>query len=1048
MYGIQYYLLAKKRPVEQNRVAARRSVSRCAFKCDRRFMQDSARPHESILGDDILALRKLLAWVQSNGGSADKLQFAEGSCSRKLVAKSKICGTADEGDTMFSIPTSCLLHPDLAKTDSVYGPAFTSLALEPGVDDRIVLTLFLALERGRGESSKWATYINGLPARIPVPLSWSDSDLKYLEGTRLEHAVKQHRKALQQECEVWAPLLLAHIQQNKYKPVSAEAQALARKALIPEMISWSRSCVWSRAFSLFLNQTKTIALVPLGDMFDHSPDARVEWLTDDTAATFSIRSYEAISEGSEVFNNYGAKCNEELLLGYAFVLEQNKSDNYHLELAASEAFEPNNLSGGTHSVRENGIRDSLLRHYEISSTHCLRIDDPLPGSLLLAAQILSSTPALAYRLCSKIPPGESPAEALATRIPSDDVCTSFRALRSLHLLIMEEMKRLSKRATPDENDCSEVGQGFSAKMSFVYRKSQTHIANMTLTAIKQRARSLLSQLSISIDERHLTFDCDELFLKEKEQYESWLSELGVLNSAVEEISIRSYFGFTDGLRVTSSITEGNFLGSVPSDAIIVASDDISESCSNLGIDAEQAALAATLLRLTLNGEERERYAPFVNWIMCAPVTAAAFNSDVLTVLQGTAVGQGALGLRAEYDEELEMLYEAACLRNDSSRSNLSPLYARARTLVERYAVRLPQIGREVKVPEAGRLAIVPFIGFFPRALEDLVAKLVWTQKVVASPTCEGKWHLELKSLCDLDAGTYLIEPTDGIDEGTQVLEIGTESLCSLMEEHSKFKFSCAATSHTAGSQEDCSRLVVRNSVELLLEPADEDENLRRSKSALLRFMGIGDSHYLSVSPNSEIFCAALLVCSAENQAGLERLRDAWLTAVECGHSPKTQIENTNVSQASRRESNSVRVSSSIDRKSPSAVGEKKNESSVEIKSTLDVSDQSHDSPSGNYLCTFQLAAEALQLNIGIGKNVKRVARTMLRSMIQQLPIPSNTDLTVTRRGTRQEKEASLQRAVALRYAQRQREILEINVEALARPRDVKKVKKRRRSCTT
>ena len=223
----------KKGPVEQNRVAARRSVSRCAFKCDRRFMQDSARSHESILGDDILALRKLLAWVQSNGGSVDKLQFAEDSCSRKLVAKSKICGTADEGDTMFSIPTSCLLHPDLAKTDSVYGPAFTSLALEPGVDDRVVLTLFLALERGRGESSKWATYINGLPA-IPVPLSWSDSDLKYLEGTRLERAVKQHRKALQQECEVWAPLLLAHIQQNKYKPVSAEAQALARKALIPE----------------------------------------------------------------------------------------------------------------------------------------------------------------------------------------------------------------------------------------------------------------------------------------------------------------------------------------------------------------------------------------------------------------------------------------------------------------------------------------------------------------------------------------------------------------------------------------------------------------------------------------------------------------------------------------------------------------------------------------------------------------------------------------------------------------------------------------------
>ena len=1023
----------------------RRSFSKCAFKCDERFMQESARSHESILGDDILALRKLLAWVQSNGGSADKLRFAEDSCSRKLVAKSKICGTADEGDTIFSIPTSCLLHPDSAKADSVYGPAFTSLAHEPGVDDRIILTLFLALERGRGESSKWAPYINGLPACIPVPLSWSDSDLKHLEGTRLEHAVKQHRQALRQEIEVWAPLLLAHIQQNRFDTVSAEAHALARSSLIPEMISWSRSCVWSRAFSLFLNQTKTIALVPLGDMFDHSPDARVEWLTDDTAATFSIRSYEAISEGSEVFNNYGAKCNEELLLGYAFVLEQNKSDTLHLELAASEAFEPNDLSGGTRSVRESGIRDSLLRHYEISSTHCLRLDDPLPESLLLAAHILSSTPALAYRLCSDIPPGDSPAETLATRIPSDDVCTSFRALRSLHMLIMEELKRLSKQGTPDKIDCSEVGQGqgVSAKMSFVYRKSQTRIANMTLTAIKQRARSLLSRQSTSVDERRLTSDCDELFLKEKEEYVSWLSELGVLNSAVEEISVRSYFGFTDGLRVTSSIIEGNLIGSVPSDSIIVASDDILESCSNLGIDSEQAALAATLLRLTLIGEEQERYAPFVNWIMCAPVTAAAFNSDVLTVLQRTAVGQSALDLRAEYDEELEMLFEASCLRTDSSSSNLGPLYARARTLVERYAVRLPQVEHEFKVPQAGRLAVVPFIGFFPRALEDLVAKLVWTQKVVASPTCEGKWHLELKSLCDLDTGTFLIEPTDGMDEGTQVLEIGTESLCSLMEEHSKFKFSYASTSHTAGSPADRSRLVMCNSVELLLEPADEDDNLRQSKSALLRFMGIGDSHYLSVSPNPEILCAALLVCSAEDRAGLERLREAWLTAVECGHSPKTRVENRSVSQASRRESNSVGASSTIGRKPPSAAGKKMNDRSFQIASVPDASDQSNDAPSGNFLCTFQLAAEALQLNVGICKKVKKVARTMLRSMIQKLPTPTNTDLTVTRRGTRLEKEVSLQRTVAVRYAQRQRDILEINVEALARPRDGKKVKRQR-----
>ena len=229
-------------------------------------MEDSART--------TLALRELLAWVQFNGGSA-QLEFAHESCARKLVAKSTICGIVG-GDTIFSIPTSCLLHPDSAKTDCVYGPAFTSLSAEPGVDDRIILTLFLALERERGVASKFAPYINALPAHVPVPLSWSDLELRHLEGTRLEHAVKQHREALRQEIEVWTPLLLAHMRQNKSNSISAGAQALAERALNAEQISWARSCVWSRAFSLYLNQSKTIALVPLGDMLDHSPEARVE----------------------------------------------------------------------------------------------------------------------------------------------------------------------------------------------------------------------------------------------------------------------------------------------------------------------------------------------------------------------------------------------------------------------------------------------------------------------------------------------------------------------------------------------------------------------------------------------------------------------------------------------------------------------------------------------------------------------------------------------------------------------------------------------------
>lgn len=990
-------------------------------------MEDSART--------TLALRELLAWVQFNGGSA-QLEFAHESCARKLVAKSTICGIVG-GDTIFSIPTSCLLHPDSAKTDCVYGPAFTSLSAEPGVDDRIILTLFLALERERGVASKFAPYINALPAHVPVPLSWSDLELRHLEGTRLEHAVKQHRDALRQEIEVWTPLLLEHMRQNKSNSNSAGAQALAERALNAEQISWARSCVWSRAFSLYLNQSKTIALVPLGDMLDHSPEARVEWLTDDaagTAGTFSIRSHEAISAGGEVFNNYGQKGNDELLLGYAFVTEDNKADTFRCD-----------LQGSSHSARECRTRNLLLGHYGVTSTHYLRVDDPLPESLLLAAKIFSSSPALVYRLCSEVPSGKTPEEALAIHMPLDDLCTSLRALRSLHLLITGELKRLNKSGTSVESGCIEDEQkGFAARMSSVYRKSQTRIANMTLTAISLRVKSLLSDLSASV-ERYSTSDSDELYWKERQAYISWVSERGIQNSAVEEVSIRNCFGFTDGLRVTSLIAEGSFIGRVPVDALLVASDVFRELCSKFGEDAEQAALAATLLQSTLVGREQD-FAPFVNWIMCAPVTAAAFNSDVLTILQGTAVGQDALGLRAEYEKEFEIIKTAVCLRSDQTQLNLSSLYARVRTLVERYAIRLPQFEREHEIPLAGCLALAPFIGFFPKALEDIAANLVWTHiKMMIPPTCEGKWHLELKSLCEMDPGTLLIEPTDGVDEGTQLLEIGTESLCSLMRECGENNLPSTSMPLTA-QKANCLKFTSCHSVvELLLEPADEDENLRRRKLALLRFMGVGDSHYLSMVPNPEILCVALLVCSAENEAEVETLRTAWLTAVETYPSFERQVEDTTeVLQANRTDSSSCGAVSSDDRNYPSAEGKK--DSFVESEDMFKNSAQSHDASSGIHLCTFQLAAKTLQLNRGISKNIKKVARTMLRSMVQQLPIPSSNDADIEiciRLGTRLEREASLQRAVASLYAVRQREILEKNVEALVRRLASETMKKRK-----
>ena len=52
-------------------------------------------------------------------------------------------------------------------------------------------------------------------------------------------------------------------------------------ALTPEAARWARSTVWSRAFTVhqLAGSSAVVALVPVLDMIDHSPDVEVVWHT-------------------------------------------------------------------------------------------------------------------------------------------------------------------------------------------------------------------------------------------------------------------------------------------------------------------------------------------------------------------------------------------------------------------------------------------------------------------------------------------------------------------------------------------------------------------------------------------------------------------------------------------------------------------------------------------------------------------------------------------------------------------------------------------------
>lgn len=73
-------------------------------------------------------------------------------------------------------------------------------------------------------------------------------------------------------------------------------------------------------------------LFPVLDMMNHDLNSRVHWNFDPGRFTVSIG--DAVSDGAEVFNSYGPKSNDELLLGYGFCIPNNTNDKVLMTLKA------------------------------------------------------------------------------------------------------------------------------------------------------------------------------------------------------------------------------------------------------------------------------------------------------------------------------------------------------------------------------------------------------------------------------------------------------------------------------------------------------------------------------------------------------------------------------------------------------------------------------------------------------------------------------------------------------------------------------------------
>jgi hypothetical protein len=267
--------------------------------------------------DQETLIRNLVSWARDeHGASFPKLEFDfAGGNPRRLLVTAPVAAR----EPLICLPRTLLLHGELAYQDEEYGPAFeelrkrcaaggdddgesataaaddpddsardSALARSPAagpLDSRAALVLLVAIERCRGQASRWFPYIAALPTEYDDPAWWAPEERARLRGTRLGAAADRYDRGL--ECTAARLRLLERLllrrrkargqqgrpcqrrggqQQEEEEQGGGGGGALSRGAAGPcgwgpvlsssstdgayKAARWARSVVWSRAFGI------------------------------------------------------------------------------------------------------------------------------------------------------------------------------------------------------------------------------------------------------------------------------------------------------------------------------------------------------------------------------------------------------------------------------------------------------------------------------------------------------------------------------------------------------------------------------------------------------------------------------------------------------------------------------------------------------------------------------------------------------------------------------------------------------------------------------
>ncbi|KAI0306871.1 hypothetical protein B0F90DRAFT_1622711 [Multifurca ochricompacta] len=251
-----------------------------------------------------------------------------------------VASEAIEPDTtIVTCPFSIIITPLFAKGALVPLMQDTSM-LERWTERQLVIVYICfhwIVNPELYETLVHSPYLNTLPSsnQLKTPLHFTSEEFDALKGTNLYGATIDRRRGWEVEWEqCLADVSTVNVLWGKeftWKRYLTASTYLSSRAFPSTLLSPSPS--------LIQTPDSYPILVPGVDSLNHARAQPVSWFvayppssTTESRGNMSLITHIPLKKGAEVLNNYGAKPNSELLLGYGFTLPANPDDTIVLKI--------------------------------------------------------------------------------------------------------------------------------------------------------------------------------------------------------------------------------------------------------------------------------------------------------------------------------------------------------------------------------------------------------------------------------------------------------------------------------------------------------------------------------------------------------------------------------------------------------------------------------------------------------------------------------------------------------------------------------------------